>query len=113
MSDFEEERFEGTSFSRTIEEEEQGRTRHDSGRKHSKPRRREEEEEEEDGDEQEDYDEGDDEDDEDDEEDEEGVARGSKRQKVSCPTLLDSQALNTHVHTSAATNVPLLTASLM
>jgi transcription elongation factor SPT5 len=113
MSDLEEERFEGTSLSRTIEEEEQGRTRHDSDRKHGKSRRREEEEEEEEDDEQEEDDEEDEDDDEDDDGDDEGVARGSKRQKVSCPTLLASQTLNTHVHTSVATDVPLLTASLM
>lgn len=119
MSDAEEDRYEGTSFSRTVEEEEiqegQGGTRHDSGRKHGKQRRRREEEEDEGGeDEDDDEDEDDEDEDDDDEEDDEDVARGSKRQKVSCPpSLLGCLPPILKVSTSAATNAQLLIASLM
>jgi hypothetical protein len=97
MSDAEEEVYEGTSIYRTAEQGTQGeqrRTHHDSGRKLSKQRRKraeEEEEEEDEGDEEGDEDDDEEDGDDDGDDDEEGVARGSKRLKVSCPTVLDCQ----------------------
>ncbi|KAI0305112.1 hypothetical protein B0F90DRAFT_1156675 [Multifurca ochricompacta] len=85
MSDIEEERYEGTGFAPTTEDEEereeQGGTHHDRGRKYSKQRPRREDEEDEDEDDEDDDEDEDEDDDDEDDEDVEGVGRGSKRQK--------------------------------
>ena len=60
---------------------------HDSGRSHNRDRRRREEEEEEEEEEEGEGDEGDEDEEEDEEDEDEGVSRGTKRQKVSSPTL--------------------------